>query len=289
MRSVDARRSWPFKEGEEDLRKEKIEDLLPPIVCRKYRWWSDELESERRKVLEGEEMEVVENICCLGLETLPIDERDEVVGADEDPTVKIRPVCGMFAATTVNAVNVHIDGGLVEASREKRRQMRAGAAKGKARAPKKKRSIAEIFALAPPMDRLDEDEEDNREEEVGEERSDLGASLSDAKTKRKKGKLKKQKLKKAVGVNEHSIKKKKKTKATNVKKFQNTHAIKTMKMKTKKQQNEIPVMSNRLSEKKVRRSLISCFLLLFFVVYFCHTPYINYCGENIRTLLRALR
>eukprot|EP00268_Persea_americana_P066742 TRINITY_DN9126_c0_g1_i1.p1 TRINITY_DN9126_c0_g1~~TRINITY_DN9126_c0_g1_i1.p1 ORF type:complete len:1266 (+),score=278.91 TRINITY_DN9126_c0_g1_i1:85-3882(+) len=245
MRSVDARKSWPFKENEEDPKKEKTQGLLPPIVCRKYRWWSNELENERRKVGQDEEMEKdVENICGLGLEKLRIDElEDDVVKVDEDLTA----MCGTFTATTINAVNVHINGCLVQASREERREMRA---KAKTRAPKK-RSIVEIFAVAPQIERLDDEEDDNLDGEEEEDGLDLGMNKGSllnvvSKLKRKKGKLKKRKVKKEIEINDTSIKKKK-----NKKKKKKKVAIDKKKLhKMKKERIGILAMSNGLGAKK---------------------------------------
>lgn len=203
MRGVDVGKSWPFKGGGEDTNKERMKDLLPPIVCRKYRWWSKELEEEKAK--EVEKGSKPDTVSGLGLEKLRIDDPEEVLGDDENSTVKICPVCQTFSATTINAVNAHIDSCLAQASREEKRQMRA-ASKAKVKAPKK-RSIVEIFAVAPQIERLDDDDDDDddndEEEEVVEDpkrrtqeesglnfkspSSDLASKL---KRKKGKGKLK---------------------------------------------------------------------------------------------------
>ncbi|XP_039011259.1 uncharacterized protein LOC120140345 isoform X2 [Hibiscus syriacus] len=69
------------------------------------------------------------------------------------------PVCGAFSASTVNALNAHVDSCLAQASRQARRQMRMLIRPTKSRTPKK-RSITEIFAVAPQIQKVDALEED---------------------------------------------------------------------------------------------------------------------------------
>ncbi|XP_038888639.1 uncharacterized protein LOC120078436 [Benincasa hispida] len=131
-RSTDLTRiSWPFSEK---VKKEVAEALLPPMDVKKFRWWSSE------RVISEEEEVIIERI----------------------KMQKICPVCGVFVAATVNAVNAHIDSCLNSqiTSKEIRKKLKA-----KSRTPKK-RSIADIFAVAPPVktmiianDCCDEEEE----------------------------------------------------------------------------------------------------------------------------------
>ncbi|XP_058095448.1 uncharacterized protein LOC131240925 isoform X2 [Magnolia sinica] len=257
MRSVDVEKSWPFFRAGEKLKKEEITGLLPPIACRKYRWWSDELEVARSGLVENPETgctgtAVSGNTSDLGVEKLLIEEPESVLGAEEDVTVKICPVCGTFTAATINAVNAHIDSCLAQASREERRKMRTeGAAKAKSRAPKK-RSIVEIFAVAPQIERLDDDDDDEEDEEDKEEgssegeaedpsESDVVKSSAEMSLKRNRRKRKLKKKKESV---ETLMKKKKKKK----KKKDKKNLLK--KKKKKKNPNGILAFSNRLAAEK---------------------------------------
>ncbi|KAK7276785.1 hypothetical protein RIF29_17931 [Crotalaria pallida] len=66
---------------------------------------------------------------------------------DEEKSEMVCPVCRDFNAATVTAVNAHIDSCLAHAVRDERRQMKRTT---KPKAPKK-RSIAEILMVAPPI------------------------------------------------------------------------------------------------------------------------------------------
>lgn len=98
-----------------------------------------------------------------GVESAKSDRGDS---AEEEEEKMVCPVCRDFNASTVTAVNAHIDGCLAQAVREERRQMRrTTVCKSKPKAPKK-RSIAEILTVAPPIEadkrkaiRAEEDEE----------------------------------------------------------------------------------------------------------------------------------
>ncbi|XP_022989179.1 uncharacterized protein LOC111486332 isoform X2 [Cucurbita maxima] len=127
MRGKDlTRRSWPFSEK---VKEEVAEALLPPISVAKFRWWSQELQIlKSNKVVEDSKVD------------------------------KICPVCGVFVTATVNAMSAHIDGCLAPTTKEKRKNKAGGGGaaaflKAKSRPPKK-RSIAEIFAVAPPVETM---------------------------------------------------------------------------------------------------------------------------------------
>jgi len=131
MRGKDlTRRSWPFSEK---VKEEVAEALLPPISVAKFRWWSQELQIlKSNKVVEDMEVE------------------------------KTCPVCGVFVTATVNAMSAHIHSCLAPTTKEKRKNKAggggaaaaaAGFLKAKSRPPKK-RSIAEIFAVAPPVETM---------------------------------------------------------------------------------------------------------------------------------------
>ncbi|KAG9448140.1 hypothetical protein H6P81_014268 [Aristolochia fimbriata] len=162
MRSSDVRKSWPFGDAETDPQRTEIENLLPPMICRKHVWWSEELEAVKLKQSQDgakEKMDTLERE-YLGLEK-KLEERriDETEGRvvvgnlgqdDEETVLKVCPVCQNFSATTINAMNAHIDSCLAKPSKEEKRQMRL--ARGKSKTPKKKRSILEIFAVSPQVE-----------------------------------------------------------------------------------------------------------------------------------------
>ncbi|XP_019435359.1 PREDICTED: uncharacterized protein LOC109341834 isoform X2 [Lupinus angustifolius] len=129
---------------------------------------------------------------------------------DEDDDEKLEmvcPVCRDFNAATVTAVNAHIDSCLARAVRDERRQMMKRTSKSKA---PKKRSIAEILTVAPPIQATKskgiEAGEDNSEDSSGEP-SDFAVSdavVSVIKSKKSTGKsMKKKQTKKKSKVGKH--------------------------------------------------------------------------------------
>ncbi|GMN54880.1 hypothetical protein TIFTF001_024000 [Ficus carica] len=165
MRSVDVAKCWPFpeemmkirrrreKEGQQGgdaaaAEEEEEEALLPPMSVVKFKWWSHELRRLRSESTSEDDKSEPEMVC---------------------------PVCRVFAASTVNAVNAHIDDCLVAdqaAKADRRIVMRSKAAKAKSKPPKK-RSITEIFAVAPQIDAIeDASEASEREEEEDDEDED---------------------------------------------------------------------------------------------------------------------
>lgn len=131
---------WPFHEDDAD-------DVS--ITVTKFEWLSRRLEALRSTRGGGESAKP--------------DRRDSA--EEEEKLEMVCPVCRDFNAATVTAVNAHIDGCLAQAVREERRQMRRTGWKPKPKAPKK-RSIAEILTVAPPIEagkskavQVEEDEE----------------------------------------------------------------------------------------------------------------------------------
>lgn len=147
MRSVDVVKCWPFSGGTDEIvNKEDIDRLLPPITVTKFRWWSHELDLLRSS----------NNSNSSSVVNAEAEEDNKLVEEEEEEEEKLDmvcPVCRVFTAATVNALNAHIDNCLVQASREERRRMRL-AIKAKSRPPKK-RSIVEIFAESRQIDKLD--------------------------------------------------------------------------------------------------------------------------------------
>ncbi|XP_054818605.1 uncharacterized protein LOC129318088 [Prosopis cineraria] len=129
MRSIDIFKCWPF--STDDVSREDVESWLPPMVVPKAQSCGEEVEASRSDRDDDEK---------------PLDEG--ISRSDGDQFVKseerlemVCPVCRVFNAATLTAVNAHIDGCLAQTMREERRQM-----KSKSKAPKK-RSIAEIFEV----------------------------------------------------------------------------------------------------------------------------------------------
>ncbi|XP_044503677.1 uncharacterized protein LOC123224171 isoform X2 [Mangifera indica] len=146
MRSVDVVKCWPFSGGTDEIvNKEDIDRLLPPITVTKFRWWSHELDLLRSS----------NNSNSSSVVNAEAEEDNKLVEEEEEEEKldMVCPVCRVFTAATVNALNAHIDNCLVQASREERRRMRL-AIKAKSRPPKK-RSIVEIFAESRQIDKLD--------------------------------------------------------------------------------------------------------------------------------------
>ncbi|KAF9620633.1 hypothetical protein IFM89_013659 [Coptis chinensis] len=142
MRTKDVDKCWPFEGNPKELKKQLVEDLLPPITTQKFKWWVNELESAKKVVLDGKS----------GFE-IP-----EVVLGSEEVDVMNCPVCLSFSASSVNALKVHVDACLAQTSRKERKVV-------KAKQPKK-RSIMEIFKVAPQVESMgiseDEDDEEMR-------------------------------------------------------------------------------------------------------------------------------
>ncbi|CAL0307423.1 unnamed protein product [Lupinus luteus] len=126
---------------------------------------------------------------------------------DDEKLEMVCPVCRDFNAATVTAVNAHIDSCLARAVRDERRQMMKRTSKPKA---PKKRSIAEILTVAPPIQATKskgiEVGEDNSGDSSG-EASDFAASdavVSAIKSKKSTGKsMKKKKTKNKSKVGKH--------------------------------------------------------------------------------------
>ncbi|KAF8018083.1 hypothetical protein BT93_H3094 [Corymbia citriodora subsp. variegata] len=185
MRSEDIAKCWPFGGGgggggDGAIARKVAESLLPPMSVPRFRWWSRELEIARstRDDLDAPSRGAGD---AHGLVSPAPTSVEEPRGSSGEPTRSEIitfdcPVCGVLTAATVNAVNAHVDGCL--ARQEEKRQMKA---KTKSRAPKK-RSIVEIFAMSPQVQRVsggedstvveeDDEEEEEEEEERREDKS----------------------------------------------------------------------------------------------------------------------
>ncbi|XP_043701831.1 uncharacterized protein LOC122652215 [Telopea speciosissima] len=197
MRSVNVEKSWPFHvDDKETMKKEELAAKLPLMKCPKYRWWKDEMEAMRSKSFNSSanKSDVDDRDGKKILEAT--DEKEKsisgernggvsekllvLVTGDEEKLVMSCPVCRSFTATTVNAVNAHIDDCLAETTSkvdQRRLQMRkstetqAVTTKVKSKT-RKRRSIMEIFAASPQIETVKIDCE-NRQVVVTEEEVNL--------------------------------------------------------------------------------------------------------------------
>ncbi|KAM5579988.1 hypothetical protein ABKV19_009631 [Rosa sericea] len=206
MRTADVFKCCPFVDDDHDdkvMSKEQAESLLPPITVTKFKLWSHELDRLKSNLQPQEETiltltnkESAEEIPTNDHQFPAVPERhEEVEVAEKAPGSFLCPVCKDFEGASVNAVHAHVDRCLVHTSREERRPVkRGGAAKAKSKAPKK-RSIAEIFAVAPPIPTVDETNEDEASENEEDEDQQLVVCTT---TKLKAKKVKKRKKEKSV-------------------------------------------------------------------------------------------
>lgn len=228
MRTVDVSKCWPFSA---EL---VMEDMMPPITVNKFKWWFHELDKLRSNDHNNEEL---------------LDKRSRVSTNDKGKLVEDKnekselasPVCRVYTAAMLNAVNEHMDECVAHVSKDERRK----------KVPKK-RSIAEIFAVAPQIDAINVVGTDGREcYDVSEEEynDDLvvddfkGLTVNNNVFKKKTNRWRKQKRKvleeSSMGVDK-KLKKKKKKK---MKKFHKEIINKTIKKKKK---------NNGFLAKKVR-------------------------------------
>lgn len=139
MRNVEVSKCWPFSP---EL---VMEDMLPPITVNKCRWWFQELQQLRSKNQSNEETLDISSRVSTNNQSKLVEDKDE-------KSELVSPVCRVFTATTVNEANAHIDDCVARVSKEERRK----------KVPKK-RSIAEIFAVAPQIDAIDVEGSDGKE------------------------------------------------------------------------------------------------------------------------------
>ncbi|XP_027344349.1 uncharacterized protein LOC113856631 [Abrus precatorius] len=116
---------WPFDADEVS------------ITVTKFQWLSRRLEALRSN--------------GISRESAKSDEGNSNSAEEEEKLEMVCPVCRVFNAATVTAVNAHIDGCLAKAMKDERWQMRRLGLNPKPKAPKK-RSIAEILTVAPQID-----------------------------------------------------------------------------------------------------------------------------------------
>ncbi|KAL2496681.1 uncharacterized protein Fot_40438 [Forsythia ovata] len=132
MRSVHVVKCWPFDETDEDV----VKSLLPPITVKKFTWWFDELELSRSESIRNvkNSKKKKKKVQEKGKSSFGYEENMEQSDLDAEEFIGV--------AAKLKAL------------------------RGKPRAPKK-RSIKELFAVAPPVDRVssgEEEEEDSVQE-----------------------------------------------------------------------------------------------------------------------------
>ncbi|KAI3457085.1 hypothetical protein Pfo_013748 [Paulownia fortunei] len=134
MRSVNVVKCWPFDEASSE---ESVQSLLPPITVKKFIWWLDGLQ-----YLDSKSSKNVDN----SKKKKKVQEKGESSLRSEDDVED-------------SAVDVGEGMGVVKVK----------SSRAKAKAPKK-RSILEIFAVAPQVERVnseEEEEENSVQEEDG--------------------------------------------------------------------------------------------------------------------------
>ncbi|KAK4278983.1 hypothetical protein QN277_016751 [Acacia crassicarpa] len=149
MRSVDVLKCWPFSiTSSSDVSKEDLKSCLPPMTASKFQRRPHDLEAARSD--HGDSRKSDQQLSDSEISTSEsesLKSEKSVRGSAEEERL-VCPVCRVFNASTLTAVNAHIDGCLAQTMREERRKMKITSLKPKSKAPKKKkRSIAEIFEV----------------------------------------------------------------------------------------------------------------------------------------------
>lgn len=228
---------WPFGDNADEV----------SMTVTKFRWLSRRLKALRSN---GESVES--------------DDGNSNSAGEEEKLEMVCPVCRVFNAATVTAVNAHIDGCLALAMREERLRMRRPSSNPKPKAPKK-RSLAEILTVAPQIDagelvsEAEEEDEDGVDGETFQKSGCSGATIKRKKSTNKKVTEKKKTEKKSkvdkrgvVPLNNESRKMKRRKKK------------KMMMMKKKKN-----LLNKEFTAKKV--CLFTCFIYVCHDVWFIHT------------------
>ncbi|CAA6665693.1 unnamed protein product [Spirodela intermedia] len=140
MRNADASKCWPF-DGE------VRENRLPPIHCRKYRWWSSELQIARSSEACERPTDAVEQPCA----AVSCDVSARAAGGEEHKRAVADQPGVLFLSSKTSTADEDGEG------------QTGSPEKAKTRTPKK-RSIVELFAVAPEVrDVGDEEKSDNGE------------------------------------------------------------------------------------------------------------------------------
>ncbi|CAA2982962.1 Hypothetical predicted protein [Olea europaea subsp. europaea] len=128
MRSVNAVNCWPFDESDEDV----VKSLLPPIIVKKFTWWFDVLKLSRSESIKKVEYSKKKQKNFQEKGESPRRYQEYIEESDLDAEEFIGEAA----------------------------KLKALRGKMKPRVPKK-RSIKELFTVAPPVDRVSTEEEDD--------------------------------------------------------------------------------------------------------------------------------
>lgn len=220
---------WPFDEANE----EDVRAVLPPIAIKKFRWWFDEIElvDGNNNILDDEDDEE-EEVSDLESETL---ECLRMKNVQKGKSAKVKGVNWKKAA------------------------------KPKAKAPKK-RSIVELFAVAPQVERVNsEDDDENGEYSDEEEDGDGDSGQEDDLSCKSKRKVKKKGILSML----------KKENMVLIKKLKNKDEGK----KKKKKEKGKKIAVDLKSPKKVNDFLLS--YVVYFVYLIVNVVYMLYLTWNI--------
>ncbi|XP_061374290.1 uncharacterized protein LOC133316548 [Gastrolobium bilobum] len=174
---------WPFSEDADEI----------SITVTKFRQLSRRLEALRSNGVGGGILR----------KSAKSDEGNSNSAEEEEKLEMVCPVCRVFNAETVTAVNAHIDGCLAQAMRAERWQMKRLSSNPKPKAPKK-RSIEEILTVAPQIDSAGGGhlavEVEDKDDVIGEEleNSGCGGATINSKKSTNKNVKKKKKMKKVM-------------------------------------------------------------------------------------------
>lgn len=141
VRSVNVVKCWPF---DETTSEESVKSLLPPIAVKKFIWWLD------------------------GLEYLHSESSKNVVNSKKKK-VQEKGESSFRNESDVEESDVDVGEGMGVV------KVKSSRAKAK---PPKKRSILEIFAVAPQVERVNSDEEEEENSVQEEEGFCIGSKLS---------------------------------------------------------------------------------------------------------------
>lgn len=118
MRGVDYEKCWPFLKDREGR-------SLPPMPVRKFRWWADELREVRS---------LVEAADRVDLDKVSVD----------------AAAVAVHEGNLIEPSSTNLEGDRETSAEERQGRTRPPTARAKQRTPKK-RSIIELFAVAPPI------------------------------------------------------------------------------------------------------------------------------------------
>ncbi|CAI9757196.1 unnamed protein product [Fraxinus pennsylvanica] len=153
MRSVNVVKCWPFDETDEDV----VKSLLPPITLKKFTWWFDVLELSRS--------ESIRSVKNSKKKKKTVQEKGESSLTHQDYTEESDLDAEEFIGVAA--------------------KLKPLKGKVKPRAPKK-RSIKELFEVAPPVDRVSSEEDEDEDEEDFRDSKEIKWGLKGKRNEKKK-------------------------------------------------------------------------------------------------------